>query len=170
MGKSIVTPNHVYTKLGNGTIRDLTLDTNTDTVYTHPSYKVCNYSVDTSQFATKTDLNNISGKLIGTKSFYISLTLGAPRLCTETLSIDFAYDYVEMTLDPFDTDSGVATLTTKILKGHTGSIVIQYTGNGEKTADPRDCAASASELSVEIMRSNKGSYEASYTCNFYSFI
>ena len=53
MGKSIVTPNHVYTKLGNGTIRDLTLDTNTDTVYTHPTYKVCNYSVDTSQFATK---------------------------------------------------------------------------------------------------------------------
>ena len=42
MGKSIVTPNHVYTKLGNGTIRDLTLDTNT--VYTHPVNKVCNYN------------------------------------------------------------------------------------------------------------------------------
>lgn len=34
----------MYTKLGNGTIRDLTLDTNTDTVYTHPSEKQCNYS------------------------------------------------------------------------------------------------------------------------------
>ena len=42
MGKSIVTPNHVYTKLGNGIIRDLTLDTNT--IYTHPSTKQCNYS------------------------------------------------------------------------------------------------------------------------------
>ena len=39
MGKSVITPNHVYTKLGNGTIRDLTLDTNT--VYTHPSTKQC---------------------------------------------------------------------------------------------------------------------------------
>ena len=41
MGKSIVTPNHVYTKLGNGTIRDLTLDTNTYTVYTHPAVQQC---------------------------------------------------------------------------------------------------------------------------------
>ena len=170
MGKSIVTPNHVYTKLGNGTIRDLTLDTNTDTVYVHPSYKVCNYSVDTSQFATKTDLNNISGKLIGTKSFYMSLTLGYPSSETETLSIDFSYDYVEMTLDPFDTNSGVATLTTKILKGHTGSIVVQYTEGGDRIASSQDCKASASELSVSILRSNKGSYKASYTCNFYSFV
>lgn len=40
-GKSVITPNHVYTKLGNGTIRDLTLDTNTDTVYTHPAVQQC---------------------------------------------------------------------------------------------------------------------------------
>ena len=52
MGKSVITPNHVYTKLGNGTIRDLTLDTNTDTVYTHPTYKVCNYAPDLSGYAT----------------------------------------------------------------------------------------------------------------------
>ena len=40
-GKVILTPNHAYVKYGSG-IRDLTQDTNT--VYTHPSYKVCNYS------------------------------------------------------------------------------------------------------------------------------
>ena len=32
----------MFAKLGNGTVRDLTLDTNT--VYTHPSTKQCNYS------------------------------------------------------------------------------------------------------------------------------
>ena len=146
------------------------IDLTKDTIYTHPSTKQCNYSVDTSQFATKTDLNNISGKLIGTKSFHISLTLGYPSSETETLSIDFAYDYVEMTLDPFDTNSGVATLTTKILKGHTGSIVVQYKEGGDLIASSKDCKASATELSVSILRSNKGSYEATYTCNFYSFI
>ena len=56
MGKSIVTPNHLYTKLGNGTIRDLTLDTNTDTVYVHPAEKQCNYNVDLSNYVTKSDL------------------------------------------------------------------------------------------------------------------
>jgi len=60
----------VYTKLGNGNIRDLTLDTNTDTVYTHPSYKVCNYSythpsekqcnysVDLSNYITRSEVSN----------------------------------------------------------------------------------------------------------------
>lgn len=33
----------VFCKLGNGTVRDLTLDTNT--VYTHPTTKQCDYSV-----------------------------------------------------------------------------------------------------------------------------
>lgn len=43
----------MFAKLGNGTVRDLTLDTNT--VYTHPSTKQCNYSVNTSNFVTKNE-------------------------------------------------------------------------------------------------------------------
>lgn len=39
----LLTPNHAFMKHGDS-IRDLTQDTNTDTVYVHPSEKQCNYS------------------------------------------------------------------------------------------------------------------------------
>lgn len=66
----------VYCKLGNGTVRDLTQDT----IYTHPNSKQCNYSYthptskqcnwtpDLSNYATKSELNNVSSplKLLGT--------------------------------------------------------------------------------------------------------
>ena len=39
-GGILVSQNHVYCKLGNNTIRDLTQDT----IYTHPSSKQCNYT------------------------------------------------------------------------------------------------------------------------------
>ena len=60
----------VFAKLGNGLVRDLTLDTNT--VYTHPTTKQCNYSYahptekqcsytpDLSNYATKADLSSVS--------------------------------------------------------------------------------------------------------------
>ena len=109
MGKSIVTPNHVYTKLGNGTIRDLTLDTNTDTVYTHPSYKVCNYSysypaekqcnynVDLSNYATKADLGaSIKINVVNSVSSSITYT-AAPSL----VMISFGGSSYEQIFGPF---------------------------------------------------------------------
>lgn len=41
-----VANNKVYCKLGNGSVRDLTQDTNT--IYTHPATKQCNYTPDLS--------------------------------------------------------------------------------------------------------------------------
>ena len=44
----LATPNNVYCGVGNGTVKNL--------VYTHPADKQCNYSVDTSNFVTKDEI------------------------------------------------------------------------------------------------------------------
>lgn len=76
----------MFAKLGNGTVRDLTLDTNT--IYTHPATKQCNYSIDTSNFVTKNELST-NGSLqwanIGTLSF--SGTFSESKYNTNILNI-----------------------------------------------------------------------------------
>ena len=73
--------------MGNGTVRDLTLDTNT--VYTHPATKQCNYSIDTSNFVTKNELST-NGPLqwtnVGTLSF--SGTFSQSKHNTNILNIE----------------------------------------------------------------------------------
>ena len=71
-----VSNSHAYCKLGNGTVRDLTQDTiythpsskQCNYAYTHPQEKQCNYEPDLSNYATKSELNNVSSplKLLGT--------------------------------------------------------------------------------------------------------
>lgn len=46
---------YVFAKLGNGSV--------TNMIYSHPTTKQCNYSVDTSTFATKTELENLEKKI-----------------------------------------------------------------------------------------------------------
>lgn len=66
-----MTPNHAYMKYGSG-VRDLTQDTNT--VYTHPAEKQCNYNVDLSNYVTKEQLGgsiqtNVLNKVSGSITY-----------------------------------------------------------------------------------------------------
>lgn len=74
-----------YCKLGNGTVRNLCQDT----VYTHPTSKVCNYTYthpttkqcnytpDLSNYATKSDLNSVSSPLVLLESYSGSANINA---------------------------------------------------------------------------------------------
>lgn len=107
MGKSIVTPNHVYTKLGNGTIRDLTLDTNTvythpstkqcNYYYTHPATKQCNYNVDLSNYVTKGEATN----------YIIRAGSGTERLNSSTSSSFNGSDTFTVSFDQMNTVIGL---------------------------------------------------------------
>lgn len=59
-GKLVITPNHAY-------IGPSKIDLTADTKYVHPTAKQCNYSVDTSSFATKAEIEALEQKIaIGT--------------------------------------------------------------------------------------------------------
>lgn len=59
VGNIVTTKNGVYTKLGNSNMVNLAQDT----VYSHPSEKQCNYSVDTSVFIKRSDLDSYIPKI-----------------------------------------------------------------------------------------------------------
>ena len=55
-GKLLITPNHAY-------IGPSKIDLTADTKYVHPTAKQCNYSVDTSSFATKAEIDELEKKI-----------------------------------------------------------------------------------------------------------
>lgn len=65
----------MFAKLGNGTVRDLTLDTNT--VYTHPATKQCTWNPDLSNYMVAKTISK-------TKAFSAS---GRTSTITEVLSV-----------------------------------------------------------------------------------
>lgn len=73
------------------------LDLTKDTVYIHPTTKQCNYSIDTSNFVTKTELNKVKGmidvsaRVVGSKQ---AIAGNASQTVTVPVSID--YDYIEI--------------------------------------------------------------------------
>lgn len=69
-----VSNNHCYCGTGSGTIKDL--------IYTHPTQKQCNYSVDLSNYATKDELSLSSSPW---KTIAINVTAGQ--------NIQFSTDY-----------------------------------------------------------------------------
>ena len=68
-GQISVANNYAFAKLGNGSVANM--------IYTHPTTKQCNYSVDTSAFATKTELENLEKKISLGSVGFSSPALGA---------------------------------------------------------------------------------------------
>ena len=68
-GQISVANSKVYAKLGDGSVANM--------IYTHPTTKQCNYSVDTSAFATKTELENLEKKIALGSVGFSSPVLGA---------------------------------------------------------------------------------------------
>ena len=86
----------VFCKLGNGTIRDLTLDTNT--VYTHPSTIQCNASTEINNLKTSVSngktliANAITGKGVATSSSDTFATMASKISQIKSVTTTAAYD------------------------------------------------------------------------------
>ena len=113
------------------------LDLTKDTVYKHPSTKQCNYSIDTSNFVTKTELNKVKGmidvsaRVIGSKSVY-SHSGGSV-----SADVIIGYDYIEIYVayTPVGNNAIAVATTTPIIiaNGGTGIISMDTNANNEKT-------------------------------------
>lgn len=126
-GKVLLTPNHAYIKYGNS-IRDLTLDTNTDTVYTHPSYKVCNYSIDTSSFATRSELTTLQDKVNSMPSVPRAIASGNV-IAGGRYSLSGAA-YVTLTLESTTSSISVAPTSATIVLGNSLSVSMYSSNRG----------------------------------------
>lgn len=69
-GKLVITPNHAY-------IGPSKIDLTADTKYVHPTAKQCNYSIDTSSFATKAEIDELEKKIAIGNAGFSSPVLGA---------------------------------------------------------------------------------------------
>lgn len=149
-----MTPNHAYMKYGSG-VRDLTLDTNTDTVYVHPSEKQCGYSVDLSNYVTKDQFGgSIQTKTLNKVSGTITYDT-APAACMLLLFGSSSW----MNYGPFLIPQGFKTGTESLYTINTDSpgdlyaVVTKTSLNGATfrwTCDMDDSLASYPEKSFVV--------------------
>lgn len=148
----LLTPNHAYIKYGDS-IRDLTQDN--DTIYTHPSTKQCNYSVDLSNYVTKDQLGgSIQTKTLNKVSGSITYDT-APVACMLLLFGSSSW----MNYGPFLIPQGFKTGTDSLYAINTDSpgdlyaVVTKTALNGTTfkwTCDMSDTYASYPEKSFVV--------------------
>lgn len=136
----------VFCKLGNSTVRDLTQDT----VYVHPAEKQCNYSVDTSSFATKSELQEMKDEL----NEKIPVTDGEGNVVyeSEPFFVDNntysgqAYPGTPATLKQYSIDFGGRAVSSIKCIAEVKTISIDYTGGVQLSASVSLSTASGIEI------------------------
>ena len=146
----------VFAKLGNGTVRDLTLDTNT--VYTHPTTKQCNYSVSVinnlTSSSTTAALSANQGRILN--SLLSSTAKYASGVVSHNATVQLGFApkaVISAILSNYDSYTDIAI----------GTLVAVNTGSGKETKSDGDPWHSVTFGATSIVfDANSSSYTIAY--------
>ena len=158
----------VFAKLGNGTVRDLTLDTNTvythptakqcNYAYTHPTTKQCNYSVSVinnlTSSSTTAALSANQGRILN------SLLSSTAKYASDVVSHNAT---VQLGFAPKAVISGIISDYNRYTDKLKGILVAVNTGSGKETKSDGDPWHSVTFGATSIVfDANSSSYTIAY--------
>lgn len=149
-----------------------------DTVYTHPTSKQCNYSVDLTQYATKEGLEKLKGmidvgaKLVATRLFEVRGDRKGVKPSMSCAGIDF--DYVDLVQPSF---CGLTPCSCMISKNGSGAFMYllrdgtyQYYAKPMTVSVTADTITGSDVLLYDSVNSSDNKDEmVTCTVNFYKY-